>query len=78
MMCEFSHFIFFFYLKASLRTNLMLPIINTCDPIFIPLTPELFPGNGVIEDQVFSPTLFTSHDLRLFALPSVPPQTRFI
>ena len=42
----------------------MLPIINTCVPILRPLTPYLTPGNDVIGDQVFSPTLFTSHELR--------------
>ena len=55
----------------------MLPIINTCDPMVKPLTPLLTPGNDVIGDQVFSPTLFTSHELRL-SEPSYPPQTRFI
>ena len=54
----------------------MLPIINTCGPIVRPLTPLLTPGNDVIGDQVLSPTLFTSHELR--KEPSYPPQTRFI
>ena len=58
-------------------TNLMLPIINTCDPMVKPLTACLSPGNDVIGDQVFFPTLFTSHELSVFE-PSYPPQTRFI
>ena len=61
--------------ESSSNVN-MLPNINTCDPMVRPLTPLLTPGNDVIGDQVLSPTLFTSHELR--KEPSYPPQTRFI